>query len=69
MPTLSFWFNECELRFSQEACGQEKRLLPSEERRVRKPIKGTEIYPSLPLPPKTADDFQKEAAPVTFRNY
>lgn len=77
MPTLSFWFKECELRFRQEARRQEKRLLPPEvltrtstERRVKKPVKGTKGDRSFPTPsPNTADDFQKEADPVTFRNY
>lgn len=54
-----------------------EKALPSEvltqtstERASRSPLKvQRDSYPSPPPPPNTADDFQKEAALVTFRNH
>lgn len=54
MPTLGFWFKECELGFRQEACGQEKRLCHLKYRHEsvpRSPLKvQRESYPSHPYP-------------------
>lgn len=78
MPMLSFWFEECELRF------RDRRLVEGEKgfcnlKNLHEHLQREastslvkiqrKIHPSPPLPPNTADGLQKEAAPVTFRNY
>lgn len=53
MPTLSFWFKDCELGFRQEARGQEKKALPSEvltHDSIKKSVKGTKRELSFPTP-------------------
>lgn len=77
MPVLSFRFEDGELRVPDRRLVEGRKgfcnlkyLHEHLQRGVNKPVVDTKRDPPIPTPtPNTADDLQKEAAPVTFRNY